>query len=157
MAGPTSRAGNTWWYLYLPIGRAYCRMGTRTRTRQRRCSAGHEPAHSNQSVQGGARLELKEQRQAHLPPSLILVHVGVSQRCRGPPAAVGADVESPATLPTMSTRNAGRNVPAGRCVRTQGRFNRRAHNVSLILVHIGVGQRCRAAIDVESPASLCQP
>ena len=37
--------------------------------------------------------------------SLILVHVGVGQRCR----TRAPDVESPATLPTMSARN----VPAG--------------------------------------------
>ena len=36
--------------------------------------------------------------------SLISIHVGVGQRCRA------RDVESPAVLPTMSTRN----VPAGR-------------------------------------------
>ena len=39
----------------------------------------------------------------------------------------------------------------GRWRRVQGRFNRWAHVVSLILVHGGVGQRCRA-LDVESPA-----
>eukprot|EP00964_Phaeocystis_antarctica_P138873 scaffold103534_cov74-Phaeocystis_antarctica.AAC.3 len=32
-------------------------------------------------------------------------------------------------------------------------FNRRTHPVSLILVHAGVGQRCRAR-DVEAPAML---
>eukprot|EP00964_Phaeocystis_antarctica_P063007 scaffold37784_cov83-Phaeocystis_antarctica.AAC.1 len=37
-------------------------------------------------------------RKAHIV-SFILVHVGVGQRCRPP------DVESPAILPTMSTRN----------------------------------------------------
>eukprot|EP00964_Phaeocystis_antarctica_P084409 scaffold53140_cov64-Phaeocystis_antarctica.AAC.3 len=45
------------------------------------------------------------------PASPILVNVGVGQRCRA------QDVESPAILPTMSTRN----VPAGRwrkCRRT---------------------------------------
>ena len=37
-------------------------------------------------------------------------------------------------------------------MRAQARFNRQAH-VSLVLVHVGVGQRCRA-LDEESPASL---
>jgi hypothetical protein len=79
---------------------------------------------------------------AHL--SLILVHIGVGKRCRA------ADVESPAILPSMSTRHA----PAGRWMRAQGIFNRRAHMVSPILVHVGVGQRCRAADHGESPAIL---
>ena len=81
-------------------------------------------------------------RRAHLN-TLILVYVGVGQRCRA------LDVESPAILPTISTRN----VPAGRWMNVQGRFERRAHKVSLIRVHVGVGQRCRAE-DVESPAPL---
>ena len=75
--------------------------------------------------------------------SLILVHVGVGQRCRAP------DVESSATLPTISTRN----VPAGHWMKVQGYFKWRAHPGSLIGVHVGVGQRCRAH-DVESPAIL---
>ena len=35
----------------------------------------------------------------------------------------------------------------------QGMFERRADIGSLIVVHVGVGQRCRA-LDVESPAPL---
>ena len=81
-------------------------------------------------------------RRAHRS-SLILVHVGVGQRCRA------RDAESPAILPTMSTRN----VPAGRWMRVQGMFERRVDLVSPIVVHVGVGQRCRAE-DVESPAIL---
>ena len=46
---------------------------------------------------------------AHIA-SLIIVHVGVSQRC------CARDEESPAPLPTMSTRN----VPAGRWNVTHG-------------------------------------
>ena len=38
-------------------------------------------------------------------------------------------------------------------MRAQARFKRRAHPISLILVHVGVGQRCRAP-DKESPAAL---
>ena len=81
-------------------------------------------------------------RRAHLV-SPIRVHVGVGQRCRA------LDVESPTNLPTTSTHN----VPAGRWIEAQGQFKRRAHLASLILVHVGVGQRCRAR-DVESPAIL---
>eukprot|EP00964_Phaeocystis_antarctica_P032546 scaffold18430_cov61-Phaeocystis_antarctica.AAC.2 len=77
--------------------------------------------------------------------SLILVHVGVGQRCR----ARAVNVESPARLPTMRTRN----VPAGRWTKVQRMFERQADIVSPIIVHVGVGQRCRA-IDVESPALL---
>ena len=84
---------------------------------------------------------------AHLLPSLVVVHVGVGQRCRAP------DGESPAPLPTMSTRD----VPAGRWMRAQGRFNRRAHPVSPVLVHVGVGQRCRAAIKDEESRSAPLP
>ena len=75
--------------------------------------------------------------------SPILVHIGVGQRCRA------INVESPARLPTMSTRN----VPAGRWMKVQAMFKTRAHMASPILVHIGVGQRCRA-INEESPAIL---
>ena len=87
-------------------------------------------------------------RRAHLA-SPILVHAGVGQRCRA------GDDESPAKLPTMSTRD----IPAGRWMRAQGGFNRRAHPASPILVHVGVGQRGRARegpylVDVESPAIL---
>eukprot|EP00964_Phaeocystis_antarctica_P004982 scaffold2716_cov64-Phaeocystis_antarctica.AAC.7 len=79
------------------------------------------------------------------PPvqSLIVVHVGVGQRCRA------LDVESPTILPTVSTRN----VPTGRWIHAQKKFKRRAHIVSLISVDVGVGQRCRAS-DVESSARL---
>ena len=35
----------------------------------------------------------------------------------------------------------------------QGQFNVQTHLVSLVLVHVGVGQRCRAH-DIESPAPL---
>ncbi len=102
------------------------------------------PTMSTRDVQAGRWVRAQERfnRRAH-PSSLILVHVGVGQRCRA------RDVESPATLPTMSTRD----VQAGRWVRAQERFNRRAHPSSLILVHVGVGQRCRAR-DVQSPAPL---
>jgi hypothetical protein len=45
--------------------------------------------------------ELKEgSTQAGTDPSLILVHVGVGQRCSAP----SSDAEPPAILPTMSTR-----------------------------------------------------
>ena len=53
-------------------------------------------------VQGNFR------RRAHIA-SFISVHVGVGQRCRA------LDVDSPATLPTMSTRN----VSAGRWMQVQ--------------------------------------
>ena len=89
------------------------------------------------------RAQRRSNRRTH-PSSLILVHVGAGQRCRAIP-----DVESPAPLPTMRTRD----VPAGRWTRAQGGFNRRANPISLVLVHVGVGQRCRAP-DVESPAIL---
>ena len=89
------------------------------------------------------RAQARFNRRAHIV-SPILVHVGVGQRSR----ALIPDVESPAMLPTMSTRD----VPAGRWMRAQGGFNRRAH-LSLIIVHVGVGQRCRAP-DEESPAIL---
>ena len=75
--------------------------------------------------------------------SPIIVHVGVGQRCRA------EDVESPAILPTKSARN----VPAGRWMKVQGMFEGRADIGSLIIVHVGVGQRCRAP-DEESPAIL---
>ena len=40
-------------------------------------------------------------------------------------------------------------------IEAQGMFKRRADIVSLILVHVGVGQRCRAPDrDEESPAML---
>ena len=91
-------------------------------------------------VQGNFR------RRAHMA-SFISVHVGVDQRCRAPPSVI-ADVESPA-LPTMSTRN----VPAGRWIRVHGKLKIQAHPTSLIIVHVGVGQRCRTS-DVESPAIL---
>ena len=71
------------------------------------------------------------------------MHVDVGQRCRA------LDQEPPPTLPTMSTRN----VPAGRWMKIQGMVNGRAHISCLILVHVGVGQRCRA-LDVESSAHL---
>eukprot|EP00964_Phaeocystis_antarctica_P044200 scaffold25400_cov73-Phaeocystis_antarctica.AAC.1 len=54
-------------------------------------------------------------RQAH-QISLISVHVGVGQRCRA------IDVESPAILPTMNTRN----VPAGRWRKCHRMFKPRA-------------------------------
>ena len=38
-------------------------------------------------------------------------------------------------------------------MKAQGTFKRQAHQSSLIGVHVGVGQRCRA-IDAESPAIL---
>eukprot|EP00964_Phaeocystis_antarctica_P120971 scaffold84692_cov66-Phaeocystis_antarctica.AAC.10 len=55
-------------------------------------------------------------RRAHIA-SLIIVHVGVGQRCRAP------DEESPAILPTVSTRN----VPAGQWKTCHRRFKTRAH------------------------------
>eukprot|EP00964_Phaeocystis_antarctica_P138871 scaffold103534_cov74-Phaeocystis_antarctica.AAC.1 len=67
-------------------------------------------------------------RRAHLV-SLILVNVGVGQRCRT------LDVKSSAPLPK------------------EDEHARRSHPGSLISVHVGVGQRCRAH-DVKSPASL---
>ena len=42
---------------------------------------------------------------------------------------------------------------SGRWMTLQGQFKRRAHIASLIIVHVGVGQRCRAP-DGESPALL---
>eukprot|EP00964_Phaeocystis_antarctica_P030641 scaffold17321_cov70-Phaeocystis_antarctica.AAC.2 len=100
----------------------------------------------SQASHAGAMEEMSwnVQRRAHIA-SLISVHVCVGERCRA------QDVESSAILPTMSTRN----VPAGRWMKVQGKFKRRAHGSSLILVHVGVGQRCRArVIDVESSAIL---
>ncbi len=44
-----------------------------------------------------------------------------------------------------------RNVPAGRLIKAQEMFRRRAYQNSLIIVYVIVCQRCRA-IDVESPA-----
>ena len=44
---------------------------------------------------------------------------------------------------------------AGRWMTSQGQFNVQTHLVSLVLVHVGVGQRCCAsARDVEPPAIL---
>ena len=82
-------------------------------------------------------------RRTHLV-SLIIVHVRAGQRGR---VQESPDVESPTMLPTTSTRN----VPAGRWMKVQGRLRRGAHHASLISVHVGVGQRCRA-VGVESPA-----
>eukprot|EP00964_Phaeocystis_antarctica_P138368 scaffold103055_cov68-Phaeocystis_antarctica.AAC.2 len=42
---------------------------------------------------------------------------------------------------------------AGRWMTSQGQFNVQTHLASLVLVHVGVGQRCRAP-DVESSATL---
>eukprot|EP00964_Phaeocystis_antarctica_P055996 scaffold32981_cov66-Phaeocystis_antarctica.AAC.8 len=61
------------------------------------------------------------ERRTH-PGGLIIVHDGVGQRCCAP------DEDSPATLPTTSTRN----VPAGRWMKVR---------------------RCRAP-DVKSSATL---
>ena len=101
------------------------------RSRVPRRSANHEhtydvPAGCWIRAQGGFN------KRAHI--SLVLIHVGVDQRCRAP------DVEPPAKLPNMSTCH----VPAGRWMRAQARFKRLAHPISPILVHVGVGQRCRA-------------
>eukprot|EP00964_Phaeocystis_antarctica_P041003 scaffold23460_cov69-Phaeocystis_antarctica.AAC.3 len=43
---------------------------------------------------------------------------------------------------------------AGRWMTFQGQFNVQTHLVSLVLVHVGVGQRRRAPRDVESSAIL---
>eukprot|EP00964_Phaeocystis_antarctica_P074239 scaffold45596_cov72-Phaeocystis_antarctica.AAC.1 len=94
------------------------------------------PAGRWMQVQGRLR------RGAH-PASLISTHVGVGQRSR----CCARDVESPAKLPTTSTRY----VPAGRWMKVQGMFKRRAHLASLISVDVGVGQRCRAK-DCKSPS-----
>ena len=64
-------------------------------------------------------------RRAHIA-SLILVHIGVGQRCRA------LNVESPALLPTTSTRN----VPAGRWMKGQGKGGRRAHIISEVVMDI---------------------
>eukprot|EP00964_Phaeocystis_antarctica_P004635 scaffold2497_cov62-Phaeocystis_antarctica.AAC.3 len=45
------------------------------------------------------------------------------------------------------------DVSAGRWMKVQGQFERRAHNGSLIIIHVGIGQRCHTE-DVESPAIL---
>ena len=45
----------------------------------------------------------------------------------------------------------------GRWVKVRGLFKRRAHNASLVLVHVGVAQRCLAPpADVESSAAALQ-
>eukprot|EP00964_Phaeocystis_antarctica_P107180 scaffold71942_cov69-Phaeocystis_antarctica.AAC.2 len=55
--------------------------------------------------------------------------------------------------PCHTTHTATVSTPAGRWMKVQGIFKRRAHLASLILVHVRVGQRCRAR-DVESSAVL---
>ena len=80
---------------------------------------------------------------AHIA-SLISVHVGVGQCCRA------IDVESPTILPTMNTLSHV-TFQRGARMTVHGEFKMRAHIASLISVHVGVGQRCRAR-DVESPA-----
>ena len=55
-----------------------------------------------------------------------------------------------APRPASETYQA-RNVPSGRWMKVQGMFKRRAHIVSLVLVHVGVGQCCRAR-DGKSPS-----
>ena len=93
---------------------------------------------------GAGRKKGKSRRRAHID-SLISVHVGVGQRCRA------RDVEPPTRLPIMSTHI----VSAGRWVKVQGMVNASTHICCYVLVHVGVGQRCRAcAQDVESPAIL---
>ena len=64
----------------------------------------------------GQRCRAVDVESPAIPFSLVLVHVGVGQRSRA------RDVEPPAILPTMSTRN----VPAGRWMKVQGMFKRRA-------------------------------
>ena len=61
----------------------------------------------------------------------------------------GAKLTAPChdTPPTVS-------IPLGRWMKVQGQLQRRAHIVSLISVNVGIGQRCRARVGVESPASL---
>ena len=58
--------------------------------------------------------------------SLIGVYVAVGQRCRA------RDEESPASLPTTSTRN----VPAGRWFKVQGKFKLQAHRRSGVVMDV---------------------
>eukprot|EP00964_Phaeocystis_antarctica_P161347 scaffold133318_cov72-Phaeocystis_antarctica.AAC.2 len=117
-------------------------------------------------------------RRTHLV-SMIIVHVRAGQRCRahgvesptmlptmstrnllagrwrkslgkGRSVAV-PEVEIPP--PCASHRAEHVTFPSGRWMKVHGQFERRAHIFSLISVHVGVGQRCRAP-DGESPATL---
>jgi len=76
-------------------------VGNATRTDVNSSTLQKESKHVKLS--SGA-LEEGFRKRAHISSCLILVHVGVGQRC------CARDEESPAILPTMSTRN----VPAGR-------------------------------------------
>ena len=84
--------------------------------------------------------------------SPIIVHIGVDQRCCADDVTLvnTDDVESSAILPTMST-----HVTSSGALDTTSRTVQQAstHIFSLIVVHVGVDQRCRAP-DVESPAKL---
>ena len=104
----------------------------------------HHPARKSECALVPAVQEIfwTFKRRAHIN-SLIIVHVGVGQRC------FALDPESPAILSTTSKRN----VPAGRWMKVQGMLKSRTHLKSPIIVHVGVGQRCRAR-DVESAANL---
>ena len=82
--------------------------------------------------------------------SLIRIHFGVGQRCRAP----DGDGESPALLPTISTRKSSSGARDEKLRRGSHRASLiSVHVSSLIIVHVGVGQRCRTR-DEESPASL---
>ena len=159
MAEPTSRVGSGWRF---PSPDSPCyQMDTQTQKRQKthfveRPSESwyrlrnhpenqstprmNQTTHSWHSIGRWMKAQGKVKRRAHRASS-IEIHVDARQRCRA------RDVESPATLPAMSTRNA----PAGRWRNCLGKGRRRAHMFRFVRIHVGVGQRCRA-IDVESPA-----
>ena len=128
-------------FLWPHFGARLSRLAS-LRLRRRR----HHPAGKSECalVPAGQDIFWTFKRRAHIQ-SLILVHVGVGQRC------CALDPESPAILQTMSThvtfqRGAG-------WMKVQGQFKRRAHMGSFISVHVGVGQRC-LPLDVKSPAML---
>ena len=106
----------------------------------------HHPARKSECALVPAVQEIfwTFKRRAHIN-SLIIVHVGVGQRCRA------MDQESSTTLPTMSTRN----VPEGRWINNQGQ-SKGEHTTparlsyTLVLVSVAVPW-------IKSPPPPCQP
>eukprot|EP00964_Phaeocystis_antarctica_P079572 scaffold49583_cov71-Phaeocystis_antarctica.AAC.3 len=98
-------------------------------------SAGNVPLGRWMKVQGMFK------RPAHPVVGLIIVHVGVSQRCRA------IDKESSAPLPTMSTRN----VPAGRWMKVQGEFKMQANIASGVVIDIAAF-KVSHSVDIDASA-----
>ncbi len=135
-------------FLWPHFGARLSRLAS-LRLRRRR----HHPAGKSECalVPAGQDIFWTFKRRAHIQ-SLILVHVGVGQRC------CALDPESPAILQTMSTHVTFQRGAGWMKVQGSKRPPHPAEKVnttSLISVHIGVGQRCRApSVDVETPATL---